>query len=93
MQRPGSRSKSAFGLSFDQPAGGGGGVSGQSAPASSGAVLPVSARRREILWLVEQHGVVVLVGETGTGKTTQVPQFLIEAGACRAQCPPRLLAP
>ncbi|PNW76512.1 hypothetical protein CHLRE_11g467654v5 [Chlamydomonas reinhardtii] len=42
--------------------------------------LPVSKYRRQILWLVENHAVTIIVGETGSGKTTQVPQFLLEAG-------------
>lgn len=29
---------------------------------------------------MEEYQVLILVGETGSGKTTQVPQFLIEAG-------------
>ena len=36
--------------------------------------------RKNILYLVEQHATTVIVGETGSGKTTQIPQFLHEAG-------------
>jgi len=38
--------------------------------------------RRELLYLVERHAVTVVVGETGSGKTTQIPQYLLEAGWC-----------
>lgn len=39
---------------------------------------------QEIMEAVLSHDVVVLCGETGCGKTTQVPQFLYEAGfGCR----------
>lgn len=42
--------------------------------------LPVYKYRNAILYLVENHGTVIVVGETGSGKTTQIPQFLKEAG-------------
>lgn len=42
--------------------------------------LPVFSNRREILYLVENHPTVVIVGHTGCGKTTQIPQYLHEAG-------------
>lgn len=42
--------------------------------------LPVFAHRDEILFAVETHATTVLVGATGSGKTTQVPQYLMEAG-------------
>lgn len=42
--------------------------------------LPVYEAREEILRKVKENQVIVLEGETGSGKTTQVPQFLVEAG-------------
>ncbi|RLN69110.1 hypothetical protein BBP00_00000552 [Phytophthora kernoviae] len=44
------------------------------------ARLPVSAHREELLFAVETHATTILVGATGSGKTTQVPQYLLEAG-------------
>lgn len=38
--------------------------------------LPVHQHRSEFLELVRQNRIVILVGETGSGKTTQIPQFL-----------------
>ena len=35
--------------------------------------------RKEFLKLIKRNQTVVLVGETGSGKTTQLPQFLLEA--------------
>ena len=40
--------------------------------------LPVSARREEIRAALERHQVVVVCGETGSGKTTQLPKILLE---------------
>lgn len=42
--------------------------------------LPAVAHEQEIMEAVHNNDVVVLTGETGSGKTTQVPQFLYEAG-------------
>ncbi|MFP5418961.1 MAG: ATP-dependent RNA helicase HrpA [Gammaproteobacteria bacterium] len=42
--------------------------------------LPVSARRDDILAALKQHRVVILCGETGSGKTTQIPKMCLEAG-------------
>ena len=41
--------------------------------------LPIFQFRNHILWLVENYKTVVLVGETGCGKSTQIPQYLHEA--------------
>lgn len=45
--------------------------------------LPIWAHQDEIRRKVRENDVVLLVGETGSGKSTQVPQFLIGEGWCR----------
>ncbi|HYJ40942.1 MAG TPA: ATP-dependent RNA helicase HrpA [Steroidobacteraceae bacterium] len=42
--------------------------------------LPISANRDEIRRAIEKHPVVILCGETGSGKTTQLPKICLEAG-------------
>jgi ATP-dependent helicase HrpA len=42
--------------------------------------LPINARRDAIRAAVEKHPVVIVCGETGSGKTTQLPQILLEMG-------------
>lgn len=42
--------------------------------------LPAWEARKDFLKLIKRNQVVVLVGETGSGKTTQLPQFLLETG-------------
>jgi len=44
------------------------------------AELPVSQRREEILAALRAHQVVIVAGETGSGKTTQLPKMCLEAG-------------
>jgi HrpA-like RNA helicase len=44
------------------------------------AALPVAQRERDIVESVYENRVTILVAETGSGKTTQVPQFLVKAG-------------
>lgn len=43
-------------------------------------ILPAWAAKKQIIDLVTEHQVLVLQGDTGSGKTTQVPQFLLESG-------------
>lgn len=45
--------------------------------------LPVSARRDDIMELVRNNQVVVIAGETGSGKTTQIPKMLLDMGRGR----------
>ncbi len=42
--------------------------------------LPVSARRDEIAAAIQAHQVVIVCGETGSGKTTQLPKICLELG-------------
>ncbi|MFN7723584.1 MAG: ATP-dependent RNA helicase HrpA [Rubrivivax sp.] len=42
--------------------------------------LPVSARREEIARAIAEHQVVIVCGETGSGKTTQLPKIALELG-------------
>jgi ATP-dependent helicase HrpA len=42
--------------------------------------LPISARAEEITAAIQAHQVVVLAGETGSGKTTQIPKMCLAAG-------------
>ncbi|KAI4211056.1 MAG: hypothetical protein LQ351_006176 [Letrouitia transgressa] len=42
--------------------------------------LPIYTFRDELLAAIEQYQVLIIVGETGSGKTTQIPQYLHESG-------------
>jgi hypothetical protein len=56
--------------------------------------LPAYSKREEVLQLLTAHRAVVVTGETGCGKTTQVPQYLYEQN-CQQKiliCQPRRLA-
>lgn len=44
------------------------------------AKLPIAKARGQLMEEMGKHRAVVLVGETGSGKTTQIPQFLLESG-------------
>ncbi|XP_024120086.1 3'-5' RNA helicase YTHDC2 isoform X2 [Oryzias melastigma] len=55
------------------------------------SALPICENREEILQLIQQNQVVLVLGETGSGKTTQIPQFLLDdcnnsAQPCRIFC-------
>ncbi|MEO9654688.1 ATP-dependent RNA helicase HrpA [Marinomonas sp.] len=42
--------------------------------------LPVAARAEEIIGAIENNQVVIIAGETGSGKTTQLPKMCLQAG-------------
>lgn len=44
------------------------------------AELPITARAEEITQAIQAHQVVILAGETGSGKTTQIPKMCLAAG-------------
>lgn len=47
--------------------------------------LPVSQRRREIEGAIRDHQVVIVCGETGSGKTTQLPKMALAMGRGRRE--------
>ncbi|WP_084653148.1 ATP-dependent RNA helicase HrpA [Nocardioides insulae] len=46
--------------------------------------LPVTQRRADIAEAIREHQVVIVAGETGSGKTTQLPKICLELGRGRA---------
>ncbi|KAF2027667.1 P-loop containing nucleoside triphosphate hydrolase protein [Setomelanomma holmii] len=46
------------------------------------ALLPIAQLRHQLLYTIETYPVTIVVGETGSGKTTQIPRFLLDAGWC-----------
>ena len=42
--------------------------------------LPIAASRGEIARAIAEHQVVIIAGETGSGKTTQLPKICLEMG-------------
>ena len=42
--------------------------------------LPIYEHKQDFMDQVNNHQIIILVGETGSGKSTQVPQFIVEGG-------------
>ena len=42
--------------------------------------LPITAKKVEIIKAIKRHPVIIVSGETGSGKTTQLPKFCLSAG-------------
>ena len=49
-------------------------------PVTYPEALPIAARKDEIVRAIREHPVVIVAGETGSGKTTQLPKMCLEAG-------------
>ncbi len=49
-------------------------------PVSYPDSLPIVEKRREIVDAIRSHQVIIVAGETGSGKTTQIPKMCLEAG-------------
>lgn len=57
------------------------------------AALPIAQYGSRILQMLKEHQVVVVAGDTGCGKSTQVPQYLLAAGFSHVACTqPRRIA-
>ncbi|KAJ0170419.1 hypothetical protein K1T71_013790 [Dendrolimus kikuchii] len=54
--------------------------------------LPVFQYRNHVLYLLEKYQTLILIGETGCGKSTQVPQYLHEIGHKVCVTQPRVTA-
>ncbi|MDO9088957.1 MAG: AAA family ATPase, partial [Burkholderiaceae bacterium] len=50
--------------------------------------LPVSARREEITAALQANQVIIVCGETGSGKTTQLPKIALAMGRGKINAPP-----
>ena len=50
--------------------------------------LPVSSRRQEIMEAMDRHQVIIVCGETGSGKTTQLPKIALALGRGRLNAAP-----
>ena len=49
--------------------------------------LPVSAKREEIMAAMQAHQVIIVCGETGSGKTTQLPKIALAMGRGKLNYP------
>lgn len=47
--------------------------------------LPIAKRREDVIAAIRKHPVIILSGETGSGKTTQLPKMCLDAGRGRKQ--------
>lgn len=50
--------------------------------------LPISARTDDIRQALTEHQVIIVCGETGSGKTTQLPKLMLAMGRGKCECDP-----
>lgn len=48
--------------------------------------LPIFPYRDDLLAAIHEHQILVIEGETGSGKTTQIPQYLLEDVSVEFKC-------
>lgn len=87
FKRPGSIAPAAFGISFDADREDNTNAEASFTPLAHSqndarTRLPIAKHRLELLFAIETHATTIVVGETGSGKTTQLPQYLLHAGWC-----------
>lgn len=46
------------------------------------SLLPIAQHRESLLYVIETYPITIVIGHTGSGKTTQIPQYLEQAGWC-----------
>jgi ATP-dependent RNA helicase DDX35 len=46
------------------------------------ALLPIAQLKEQLLYTIETFPITIVVGETGSGKTTQIPRYLLDSGWC-----------
>jgi ATP-dependent RNA helicase DDX35 len=46
------------------------------------ALLPIARHKESLLYTIETYPVTIVVGQTGCGKSTQLPQYLEQGGWC-----------
>ena len=56
------------------------------------ADLPIFGRRQDILEALERHQVLIVAGDTGSGKSTQLPKYCLELGRGRGRARGGLIA-
>lgn len=56
---------------------------GPSTIAEQRRTLPIWSARKSLIQEIRDNECAVILGETGSGKTTQIPQFIYEAGICQ----------